>query len=1173
MIEGMPADNPCDRPCSPPEVPGYQPLRVIGEGSYGQVWLARSATGVLRAIKIVRREESTGGRDFARAFNGLRHYEPISRLDASLLDVLHVGPVNPTDHFYCVMELADAAPSLPDPPPTEPGASRFDDYLSPAGEAVWNPAEPVPIDPETYVPLTLRWLREQYGRLSVAACVEIGAALCQALEALHRHGLVHRDVKPSNIIFAQGRPKLADIDLVALPEDTLPHVFAPGFSPPEGAGSASGDLYSLGKVLYEMSSGQDRTAFPVPPTRLPPDEATRWADLNEVLIRACATLASDRYASAKEMREDLEVVRSGKSVRRLRTLERRHRIATRVGLASLALAVLLAGAYLRENSHLHKYQALAAQNREHAVRLHLSRGFHLLDEGDYSGALPSLVAAWGLEGDDPGKSAVHCLRVRTILQQGPRLLALGAHAGPITSSEFSHDGKFVVTSSHDRTARVWDAATGLPVTAPLAHPEVVILARFSPDDLRVSSVSSDGAVRTWDSRSGKPLRSYELPVKGAEVAAISPDGRWVAAGGSDGVAAWVNLDEGRILRDASHRDAVTAIQWSPDSQRLATGGIDGYVRVLVAKTGTHSIGPFQHQNTVRSLAFSPDARWLASGSADTTAQVWDTQTGERVGPPLPHESTVWTLAFSADGQMLASGGGRFRRSGEAKFWRLPAGESVGHSLRHRMPINRVSLSKDGKWIATSGVDNCARVWDSTTHDPVGPILRHNHAVRTVQFSPDGTRLLSASRDGTWRVWRLTPEFELGPKQVHTQSVAGLCITSDGRWIASGSEGGDGWIADAETLQLVVKLAPDGEARTPRMSKDGRWLIFSRKGSSEVLRRDDGTGGFRSTGVWDGMAVLAVSPDGSTVLAWLANERFGVVHPKATLEAPRDGEGTGDAAKESWDTSSRFLLPAEPNNWTWSHEFSPDGRWLAVGFGPPDTDPLGVRRGYTRVYRSDNGSVKFPPLLQDGRAPQLSFSPDSLRLVTACSDSTPEGRRAHLWDLESGKEIGPGMPHSDGVVCVRFSHDGRRIVTGSEDGEAQVWDAETQQPLGHRMRHPRGVLWVEFSQDGHLIATGCSDGTARLWDGLSGDPVSAPIPGSGGITQARFTPDGRSLVTGSFDGDLRLRKLPLELGDRRHFEALSTVYSGVRVSDDGEAQTTPASEQARIFQELRASSGL
>ncbi|HEY2951348.1 MAG TPA: protein kinase [Verrucomicrobiae bacterium] len=126
--------------------------------------------------------------------------------------------------------------------------------------------------PHSYVPHTLKLDLHRRARLPVDECLTIGLALTAAVQHLHEHGLVHRDIKPSNIIWVGGVPKLADIGLVASMDRTMSFVGTSGFLPPEGPGTPQADLYSLGKVLYEISTGRDRTDFP----KLPPEllEAT-----------------------------------------------------------------------------------------------------------------------------------------------------------------------------------------------------------------------------------------------------------------------------------------------------------------------------------------------------------------------------------------------------------------------------------------------------------------------------------------------------------------------------------------------------------------------------------------------------------------------------------------------------------------------------------------------------------------------------------------------------------------------------------------------------------------------------------------------------------------------------------------------------------------------------------
>jgi len=287
-----------------PEIPDHDVLRKIGGGAYGEVWLARTVTGALRAVKVVWREDFEDERGFEREFEGILKYEPISRDHPTLMNVLHVGRSKDlTTFYYYVMELGDDVSS---------------------GSEI-NPAE--------YVPRTLR--ADAPGtegvQLPVNDCIEIGLRLAEALEHLHGLGLAHRDVKPSNVIFVQGKAKLADIGLVAM-RGQRTFVGTEGFVPPEGPGSAQADVYSLGKVLYEIATGQDRMNFPELPEQMPggPDRK-RWLELNRIICEVCdPRISKRRITTATQLVESLGRIQRGK---------RRHRSSAPVWATALVLTV------------------------------------------------------------------------------------------------------------------------------------------------------------------------------------------------------------------------------------------------------------------------------------------------------------------------------------------------------------------------------------------------------------------------------------------------------------------------------------------------------------------------------------------------------------------------------------------------------------------------------------------------------------------------------------------------------------------------------------------------------------------------------------------------------------------------------------------------------------------
>jgi serine/threonine protein kinase len=306
MTETISLDRPEGE--TPPKIPDHEMLRRIGRGAYGEVWLARSATGAYRAVKVISRRAFDHDRPYDREFNGVKNFEPVSRTSESQVDILHVGRNDAEGWFYYVMELAD-------------DQERGRD-----------------IDPATYRPRTLRSELYKQGRLSVTASIELGLQLARALEHLHAYNLVHRDIKPSNILFVNGAPKLGDIGLVAGADATRSFVGTEGYVPVEGPGTPQADLYALGKVLYETCTGQDRLDYPELPTAMKGfADRQELLRLNETILRACDEDRTCRFQTATELREALECLKAGKAMptRSQRDSKRLRRVAIVVSVLTV----------------------------------------------------------------------------------------------------------------------------------------------------------------------------------------------------------------------------------------------------------------------------------------------------------------------------------------------------------------------------------------------------------------------------------------------------------------------------------------------------------------------------------------------------------------------------------------------------------------------------------------------------------------------------------------------------------------------------------------------------------------------------------------------------------------------------------------------------------------------
>jgi CHASE2 domain-containing sensor protein len=273
-----------------PEAPDYELFDPpFGEGSYGKVWIAKNAIGQLQALKVVYLSKFDNHTDpFDREFNGISHYKPISDKHPGLLRVDFVSRKR-DGYFYYVMELGD---------PLKPGWER---------------------NPSSYRPRDLVSVQKLSPgkRLPVKECIRIGIALSDALEFLHQQGLTHRDIKPQNIIFVNGQPKLADVGLtqeIRPLEAERTFVGTPGYMPPppERPGTAQADIYALGMVLYVLSTGRAPTHFPDLATTLVQSPGPEgFLPLNNVILKACEADLGVRYKTAADFKAALEGLEKG----------------------------------------------------------------------------------------------------------------------------------------------------------------------------------------------------------------------------------------------------------------------------------------------------------------------------------------------------------------------------------------------------------------------------------------------------------------------------------------------------------------------------------------------------------------------------------------------------------------------------------------------------------------------------------------------------------------------------------------------------------------------------------------------------------------------------------------------------------------------------------------------
>jgi WD40 repeat protein/serine/threonine protein kinase len=820
------------------------------------------------------------------------------------------------------------------------------------------------------------------GRGYVRQVVVLMRQVAEALEALHRHGIVHRDVKPGNVLVdaAGGHATLMDLGLAQVADDvegkltrTRQFVGTLRYASPEQVRAVApvdsrSDVYSLGATLWELLAlrplfgATESTPIPELMQTIEQDEPQRLRqchpgvgrDLEAVVHKCLEKKPARRYQTAREVAEDLGRWLDGEPVRarpvgwldrKVKWVRRHPKEAAAYGLGVLVALLLLIGGgfgWLWHQAEEARGDAVKARQAAEQAHDDLAR-----EKRKSEGALQGKVDAEHqaaearrkeLEAERKAGEVAQDLIDRFNDLQALRLAQQFGEAGDLRRVKEEME-------SIPERRRGWEwfyvKAGFFDQAAVLeGHTQIVSSVCFSPDGRRLASGSDD--VVLWDVATGRPARTLRGHAGGVKSVAFSPDGRRLASDSRDNTVVLWDVETGRPARTLrGHTDDVNSVAFSPDGRRLASGSQDKTVVLWDLDSGRPARTLRGHAGPVTSVSFSPDGRRLASGSRDNTVVLWDVETGRPARTLRGHTDDVRSVAFSPDGRRLASGSD----DTTVVLWDLESGRPArtlrGHADWFRGgTVQSVSFSPDGRHLASGSGDKTVVLWDLDSGRPARTLRGHSDWVQSVAFSPDGRRLASGSQDKTVVLWDLDSGRPARTLRGHTGLVTSVAFSPDGRRLASGS-----W-------DMMVVL----------------WDLDS----GRPARTLEGHAGFVNSVAFspDGRRLASASEDGTVVLWDLDSGR-----PARTL-----------IVHAGWVKSGLVTSVA----------FSPDGRRLASA----STDTTVV------LWDLDSGQPAHTLKGHADSVTSVAFSPDGRRLASGSDDGTVvlwDTNNRHLWHLREASD--------------------------------------------------------------------------------------------------------------------------------------------------------------------------
>ncbi len=609
--------------------------------------------------------------------------------------------------------------------------------------------------------------------------------------------------------------------------------------------------------------------------------------------------------------------------------------------------------------------------------------------------------------------------------------------GGINIMRFSPDGTHLAVGT-DVALWLYDVPDAKETALFTEHTGQVNALAFSHEENMLASGGFNSPIiQIWDMETKSKLSTLALTRSSNSLDALTFYGRTlISIDGRDDISYW-QVDTGNKLLQSSLDNSFDVVTFSQDGSNLAIADRNGKIHLWDTTTSSQQGTLKGHgdgdDSEIQALAFSPDGKILASGSEDKTVKLWDTQNHTELGTLHGHLGWVTAMAFSEDGSILASGDA----NKIIKLWDVETRKARTTITGHKNTINALTFAPYGGTrysgcLASGSADGTIRFWNPINGKELTTFTNgHIESVKTIAFSEDNTTLTSAALNGIVHVWSLKTRREL-----HT-FTKGQCDSTDTSMLSTdatlyarrgrngliafnpGGFGHHGRFQGGTPLQLW-KIETGDEIPGPWQTggQNVSTVFFSPThnviavrvhGEIQAWHIDTGVELFRLNARWSPWSFPVFSPDGK----WIANSEASGKTKVWNVEAPNN---------------EPIILSAEKTN---SITFSPDSSILAI---------IGKEGIYLWKFQNESKDkpTVIPGNLQAFRS-VLTFSPDGATLIGSAMGVWDIPIK--LWDAETGNSLGILSGHTEPVEALVFSHDGKILASGSDDGTVLLWDWE------------------------------------------------------------------------------------------------------------------------------------